>query len=86
MGQLLQLWVTLVQGEDGGDLANAVHSFQQSVGSRLRADHDLVVVDCIEFNERFRFADPVADMAFLVMDFAFHGRRDQSPRLVTDSV
>jgi uncharacterized protein len=37
---------------------------------------DLVVIDCIEFNERFRFADPVADMAFLVMDFAFHGRRD----------
>jgi aminoglycoside phosphotransferase family enzyme len=37
---------------------------------------DLVVIDCIEFNERFRCADPVADMAFLVMDFAFHGRRD----------
>src|SRR5581483_1659954 len=29
---------------------------------------DLVVIDCIEFNERFRYADPVADMAFLVMD------------------
>jgi aminoglycoside phosphotransferase family enzyme/predicted kinase len=37
---------------------------------------DLVIVDCIEFNERFRFADPVADMAFLVMDLRFHGRRD----------
>jgi aminoglycoside phosphotransferase family enzyme/predicted kinase len=37
---------------------------------------DLVVIDCIEFNERFRYADPVADMAFLVMDLAFHGRRD----------
>jgi aminoglycoside phosphotransferase family enzyme/predicted kinase len=37
---------------------------------------DLVIVDCIEFNERFRYADPVADMAFLVMDLAFHGRRD----------
>src|SRR5262249_55918449 len=37
---------------------------------------DLVVIDCIEFNERFRFADPVADMAFLVMDLAFRGRRD----------
>jgi aminoglycoside phosphotransferase family enzyme/predicted kinase len=53
----------------------------------LRLDHvyvfpdrpppeDLVVIDCIEFNERFRFADPVADMAFLAMDLAFHGRRD----------
>jgi aminoglycoside phosphotransferase family enzyme/predicted kinase len=37
---------------------------------------DLVVVDCIEFNERFRYADPVADMAFLVMDLRFHDRKD----------
>jgi aminoglycoside phosphotransferase family enzyme len=37
---------------------------------------DLLLIDCIEFNERFRFADPVADMAFLVMDLKFHGRRD----------
>jgi len=37
---------------------------------------NLVIVDCIEFNERFRFADPVADMAFLVMDLRFHGRPD----------
>lgn len=37
---------------------------------------DLVIVDCIEFNERFRFIDPMADLAFAVMDFAFHGRPD----------
>jgi uncharacterized protein len=37
---------------------------------------DLVIIDCIEFSERFRFADPVADIAFLVMDLAFYGRRD----------
>jgi aminoglycoside phosphotransferase family enzyme/predicted kinase len=37
---------------------------------------DLVIIDCIEFNERFRFADPVADMAFFYMDLVFHGRRD----------
>jgi aminoglycoside phosphotransferase family enzyme/predicted kinase len=37
---------------------------------------DLVIIDCIEFNERFRFADPVADMAFVAMDLAFNGRRD----------
>ena len=53
----------------------------------LRLDHvylfpdrpppsDLVIIDCIEFNERFRSADPVADMAFLVMDLAGIGRRD----------
>ncbi len=37
---------------------------------------DLIIVDCIEFNERFRFADPISDMAFLAMDLAFRGRRD----------
>lgn len=37
---------------------------------------DLVVIDCIEFNERFRFADPVADVAFLAMDLRFRGRPD----------
>jgi aminoglycoside phosphotransferase family enzyme/predicted kinase len=53
----------------------------------LRLDHvyhfpdrnppdDLIIIDCIEFNERFRFADPVADMAFLVMDLSFRGRPD----------
>jgi len=37
---------------------------------------DIVIIDCIEFNERFRYADPVADMAFVVMDLMAHGRRD----------
>jgi aminoglycoside phosphotransferase family enzyme/predicted kinase len=37
---------------------------------------DLVIIDCIEFNEQFRFIDPVADMAFPAMDLAFYGRRD----------
>lgn len=44
------------------------------------APDDLVIVDCIEFNERFRFTDPVADMAFLVMDLTFQGRRDLARR------
>lgn len=37
---------------------------------------DLIVIDCIEFNERFRYSDPVADMAFLYMDLQFRGRSD----------
>jgi aminoglycoside phosphotransferase family enzyme/predicted kinase len=37
---------------------------------------DLVIIDCIEFAERYRFADPVADIAFLVMDVVYHGRGD----------
>ena len=39
--------------------------------------HDeFVIIDCVEFNERFRYADPIADMAFTCMDLGFRGRRD----------
>ncbi len=45
---------------------------------------NVVVIDCIEFNERFRFADPVADMAFLVMGLKCHARGDLA-RMFTDA-
>lgn len=41
-----------------------------------------IVIDCIEFNERFRFADACADVAFLSMDFAFHERVDLKERFL----
>jgi aminoglycoside phosphotransferase family enzyme/predicted kinase len=58
----------------------------------LRLDHvylfpgrappeDVVIVDCVEFNERFRLADPVADMAFLVMGLLGEGRPDLADAL-----
>ncbi len=37
---------------------------------------DLVILDCIEFAEQFRCADPIADLAFLVMDLHRVDRRD----------
>ncbi len=40
------------------------------------ADGDIVIVDCIEFNERFRCADPMADVAFLIMELEFENRPD----------
>lgn len=55
----------------------------------LRLEHVYVepsgavtVLDGIEFNERFRFADVCADVAFLSMDLAAHGRVDLAERLV----
>ncbi len=33
------------------------------------------IFDCIEFNERFRYIDTAADIAFLLMDFDYHGRK-----------
>jgi aminoglycoside phosphotransferase family enzyme len=36
------------------------------------------IFDAIEFNERFRYSDVAADMAFLAMDLDFKGRADLS--------
>lgn len=36
------------------------------------------IIDCIEFNERFRYSDIVADAAFLSMDLDCHNRADLS--------
>ena len=33
----------------------------------------ILIFDCIEFNERFRYSDVAADIAFLLMDLDFHG-------------
>jgi hypothetical protein len=54
----------------------------------LRAEHvylfperpppgDVVIVDCIEFSDRLRFADPALDLAFLAMDL----RAERAPAL-----
>jgi uncharacterized protein len=48
----------------------------------LDADGAPTIIDCIEFNERFRYADVCADIAFLSMDLAFHGRVDLKERLL----
>ncbi len=44
----------------------------------LRCDHvyfddGLQIIDCIEFNDRFRYGDAAVDIAFLVMDMAARG-------------
>ena len=48
-----------------------------STGSRTDdPPGDWVVVDCIEFDARFRHADPIADIAFLAMELTLEGRGD----------
>jgi hypothetical protein len=42
----------------------------------------VTVVDCIEFNQRFRFADVCADVAFLAMDLTWQGRTDLAERFL----
>jgi aminoglycoside phosphotransferase family enzyme/predicted kinase len=74
--------------------ARAQRGVPRDTHGDLRLDHvylfpdeappnDLVIIDCIEFADRFRYADPVADVAFLAMDLRYHGRRDLA-RVLTE--
>ncbi|HOX94317.1 MAG TPA: AAA family ATPase [Syntrophales bacterium] len=42
----------------------------------------IVIFDCIEFNERFRFGDVAAEVAFLAMDLDFNGYPDHARAFV----
>jgi uncharacterized protein len=48
----------------------------------LQAGGKVTVLDCIEFSERFRFADVCADIAFLAMDLSRLGRTDLAELLL----
>ena len=61
----------------------------------LRLDHvywfperqppdDWIVVDCIEFDERFRYADPISDIAFLAMELSLEGYPELSGSFVEE--
>lgn len=41
-------------------------------------DDPVHIFDCIEFNERFRYSDVAADVAFLAMDLDYHGLEELS--------
>jgi predicted kinase len=45
-------------------------------------DESITIIDCIEFNDRFRYGDVCADIAFLSMDLAWHGRVDLAERFL----
>jgi len=42
----------------------------------------VTILDCIEFNDRFRYADVACDLAFLSMDLAYHRRVDLAEHLL----
>jgi aminoglycoside phosphotransferase family enzyme/predicted kinase len=48
----------------------------------LAAGAEPIVLDCIEFADRFRFADTCADVAFLSMDLGRLGRTDLAERFL----
>ena len=43
---------------------------------------DIIIFDCIEFNERFRFGDVAAEVAFLTMDLDYNGYTRQAEDFV----
>lgn len=70
--------------------SRAARGIPRDTHGDLRLDHvyimdeagaEMLIIDCIEFNEQFRFGDPVADMAFLAMDLKFEGRHDLAAAL-----
>ncbi len=53
----------------------------------LRSEHiyledEILIIDCIEFNQRFRYTDVAADIGFLAMDLDYRGRWDLSRHLI----
>ncbi|MEE9911615.1 MAG: AAA family ATPase [Deltaproteobacteria bacterium] len=64
----------------------AAHKIRDCHGD-LHLEHiciagEIIVFDCIEFNERFRFSDVAAEVAFLTMDLDYNGY----PRQAADFV
>ena len=41
----------------------------------------IIIFDCIEFNDRFRYSDTVSDIAFLLMDLEFNSGKKLSEQL-----
>ena len=53
----------------------------------LRLEHifwgdEISIIDCIEFNERFRYTDVAADIGFLAMDIDYYGKPDLNEPLL----
>jgi len=76
----------------------ASHFAQRERDGRIRECHGdlhadqicvangIAFIDCIEFNERFRWSDVAADIAFPAMDVDYHGRPDLATELVREWV
>lgn len=77
---LHSLRATIQARVDGGTLSDChgdlhlEHIYWQENGKPL-------LIDCIEFNNSFRWIDPWADVAFLLMDLDYNNQRDTSRKL-----
>ena len=56
------------------------------LGNICKWENKILLFDCIEFNEEFRFVDTMFDVAYIVMDLEVAGRKDLSKVFVNQYV
>jgi aminoglycoside phosphotransferase family enzyme/predicted kinase len=56
------------------------------LGNMILQDDEVVIFDCIEFNDDFRWIDVASDVAFLIMDLEDRGRPDLAHRFLNGYV
>ncbi|MGB2696170.1 MAG: AAA family ATPase [Dehalococcoidia bacterium] len=85
----IRAFVQTVAQQDAGLIAQRVREGRaRDCHGDLRSDavcfvdDGVCVFDCIEFNERFRYSDVAADVAFLAMDLEYRGYRAHSDELM----
>jgi len=44
----------------------------------------IIIIDCIEFNDRFRYSDTASEIAFLLMDLEYNDGKDFSDQLLDE--
>ncbi|HEY3307409.1 MAG TPA: AAA family ATPase [Desulfuromonadaceae bacterium] len=81
--EYIRNWVSSFAGEQAGLFKERVEQgFIRECDGDIHleniclVDGRVYIFDCIEFNERFRYCDTAADVAFLLMDLDFHHRKD----------
>jgi len=77
-GELVALTLEFLDRNKGLFAHRAREGFIRDCHGDLHLEHvvilnGVILYDCIEFNERFRYGDTSADLAFLLMDLAFRG-------------
>jgi aminoglycoside phosphotransferase family enzyme len=74
----LKKWTTNFYQTNGGKFEERIKAGRiRDCHGDLHMEHiclteDISIIDCIEFNDRFRYSDTLADIAFLLMDLEYH--------------
>lgn len=80
-------WTQQFYGDEGGLFEERIRQGRiRDCHGDLHMEHicfldPVAAIDCIEFNERFRYSDTLADIAFLLMDLEFRGGDEIAARL-----